>query len=112
MQPNARQLRFRYGEASASELQAVVDEVLTELREDPSEAADRARQAGLDPQQLAGSEVSVREEQQGLEPASTTILVTIVTAVGTHIATKLWDEILWPRLRRRLGAKAVGEKVD
>jgi hypothetical protein len=111
MQPTASELRFHYGQATAAELQAVVDEILAELRDPTSEAADRARRADLDPQALASSEISVREEQQGFEPISTTILVGIATGVGTHIATKFWDEVIWPRLRRDLGAKAVGDEV-
>jgi hypothetical protein len=112
MQPTVSELRFRYGQASAAELQAVVDEVLAELGNPTSEAADRARRAGLDPGDLTGAEVDVREEQQGLEPVSTTILVSIATGVGTHIATKLWDEVIWPRLRRRLGARPLGDQVQ
>jgi hypothetical protein len=97
MQPTVSKLRFRYGQASAAELQLVVDEVLAELGDQTSEAADRARRAGLDPEELTGAQVDIREEQQGLKPISTTILVSIATGVGTHIATKLWDDVIWPR---------------
>ena len=113
MQPTASsELRFRYGEATAAELQAVVDEVLAELRDETSEAAEQARQAGLAPDAIAATSVTVREEQQGLDPLATTILVGITVEVGSHVAKQLWDQILWPRLRRRLGAKAVGEQVQ
>ena len=112
MQPTAiSELRFRYGEASAAELQVVVDEVLAEMRDQTSEAAEQARRAGLDPDAIAAS-VSIREEQQGLDPLATTILVGIGVEVGSHVAKQLWDLVIWPRLRRRLGAKAVGEQVD
>jgi len=103
--------RFRYDQASAAELQAVVDEVLAELRDPTSEAVSQARLVDLNPQVLANSQVGIREEKQGFEPISTTILVSIVTGAGTHIATKFWDEVIWPRLRKSLGAKAVGDEV-
>jgi len=106
------ELRFRYGQASAGELQGIIDEVLTELYDDTSEAAEQARQAGLDPHELAGADVIVREEQQGLEPLSTTILVGITARLGSHMAQTLWDGVIFPRLRRRLGAKAVGDQEN
>jgi hypothetical protein len=112
VQPTTSELRFRYGEASAAELQAVVEEVLSELQDQTSEAAEQARQAGLDPVVLATADVSVREEQQGLDPLMTTILVEIVVQVGAHVVTQFWDDVIWPRLRRRLGAKAVGDEVQ
>lgn len=109
---STNELRFFYGEASGDELQAVVDEVLLELRDPGSEAAQQARQAGLDPHLLASADISVREEQQGLDPLLTTVLVGITVEVGSHVAKKFWDEVVWPRIRRRLGAKAVGDETE
>jgi hypothetical protein len=110
MQPTATsQLRFRHGDASAVELQAVVDEVLAELRDQASEAAEQAQRAGLDAEAVAAASINVREEQQGLDPLATTILVTIAPGLGSHMAIQLWDQVIWPRLRRRLGAKALRE---
>ena len=54
--------------------------------------------------------ISVEESGQGLEPVSATILITIAAKLTEHALSKLWDDILWPRLRRRFGANAVGEE--
>jgi len=112
MQSSAIELRFRYSQANAAEIQMVADEVLDELHDEDSEAARQARKAGLDPSILANADINVREQGQGVEPILTTILVSISAEVGAHIARRFWDEVLWPRLRRRFGANAVGEELD
>jgi hypothetical protein len=112
MQPETTsQLRFYYGEATATELQTVADEVLNELGTPTSEAAKQARQANLNPEILSSAKIEIIEEQQGAEPILTTVLVGITIQVGSDIAKRLWDEVIWPRLRRRLGARAVGDEV-
>lgn len=111
MQPTTSELRFRYGQASAAEIQVVVDEVLAELSDETSEAAEKARKAGLDPPLLASANVTVRERGHGVD-ALTMILVGISIRVGSHVARQFWDEVIWPRLRRRLGARAVGEEIN
>ena len=103
---------FRRGDATADELQEVVDELLAELEEPDSEAAQRARRLGLRPEELARATVRIREGAQGLEPVSTSILVGIAISAGGKVAESLWKDILWPRLRRRLGGTAVKEPVD
>jgi hypothetical protein len=106
------QLEFRRGDASATQLQSVVDEVLTELSSPDSEAARAARAAGLDVDDLAGTEVQVREGQQGVEPIATTIVVGIAVSIGSKVAESLWKDVLWPRIRRRLGWTAVKEQTS
>jgi hypothetical protein len=102
---------FRRGDASADQLQEVVDQVLAELKEPDSEAARAARAAGLERPDLAGAEVQVREGQQGAEPVLTTILVGIIISAGSKVAESLWKDVIWPRIRRRLGWTAVKEEV-
>lgn len=105
------ELRYQRGDASAAQLQEVIDEVLEQLAEPDSEAANAARTARLQPVELSGIRVEVREGGQGAEPVSTTIVVGIAVAAGKKIVETLWDEIIWPRLRRRLGARALGERA-
>jgi hypothetical protein len=102
---------FQRGDASADELQQVVDEVLAELSAPDSEARQAAQQAGIDAGELAGVEVSVREGQQGAEPVLTTILVGILVSAGSKVAESLWKDVIWPRIRKRLGWTAVKEEV-
>jgi hypothetical protein len=103
---------FRRGDASADKLQEVVDEVLAELSAPDSEAAQAARAAGLDGQELAQAKVEVTEGQQGVEPVLTTILVGIIVSAGSKVAESLWKDVIWPRIRRRLGWSAVKEEVE
>lgn len=109
MQRDQVELRFRRGQVSASEIQETVDQVLAELGEPDSEAAELAREAGLEPAELASASISVREEP-GFDPVTTAIIVGISINVGSHIAVKLWDNVIWPRLKRDRGGQAVGER--
>jgi N-acetylglucosamine kinase-like BadF-type ATPase len=103
-------LEFARDQKGATEIQRVVDDVLRELGDPNSEAAKRAKKADLERQQLASASVKVTESGQGVDPVSITILVTIAGGVGTHIATKLWDEVVWPHVKRELGGRAVGKR--
>jgi hypothetical protein len=104
------ELRYQRGDASADEIQEVVDEVLHELAVPGSEAADEALAAGFDPGRLAGARVTVSEGAQGAEPFLTAVLIGIVVSLGSKAAEAFWDEILWPRIRKRLGAAALRDK--
>ena len=102
---------FRRGDAGADELQQVVDEVLAELDEPDSETRRVAQEAGLADEDLAGVEVTVTEGQQGAEPVLTTILVGILVSAGSKVAESLWKDVIWPRIRRRLGWNAIKDEV-
>jgi hypothetical protein len=104
------QIRFERGQASAKDLQKVVDEVLTELRRPASESVRLAKQSRLDPSLLADAEVSVGEEGHAVDPVITPIVVGIVVAVSGHAANRFWDDVIWPRVKKRLGGLAVGKK--
>jgi len=103
--------RYERGDASADQLQGVVDDVLEQLTQPDSEAATAARAAGLEPAGHAAAAVEIREGAQGAEPVLTTIVVTIAVTAGSKVAETLWDEVLWPRLRRRLGVRALGTRT-
>jgi hypothetical protein len=104
------ELRFERGQASVREVQEVVDQVLAELRDPDSESAKLAREAGLDPEQLASAQVTVSEEGAKVDPVTATILITIAAPITVHIATKFWDDVIWKRLVPPHGGKAVGKK--
>jgi hypothetical protein len=103
------ELRFQRGDATADQIQDVVDEVLRELADPGSDAAREARAADLDPGQLAGAQVTVAESGQGLDPFTASILVGIVVSLASKAAESLWEDVLWPRIRKRLGATALKE---
>jgi hypothetical protein len=106
------QWRFERGDAGAEEIQTSVDEILAELADPVSEASVAARMAGVEPDDLGDVTVEVREGRQGAEPVLTAILVGIAVKAGSTVAETLWREVIWPRLRRRLGARALGERRD
>jgi hypothetical protein len=97
------QIEYQRGDAAADEIQAVVDEVLLQLANPAGDAAEAARQAGLDPQMLSDVRIDVREGQQGADPVLTPIIIGITVSAGSKIAETLWKDVIWPRLRRRLG---------
>lgn len=88
--------RFKRGSASAKELQAVVDETLADLGAES---------------ELKDVEVTVSEEGQGTDATGIAIVVGILTGGGTRVLTSIWDDVLWPRIKRRLGIDAVGEEL-
>lgn len=106
----ATPLRFERGDASVDDLQAVADEVVAELAKEDSEASQAARAAGLDPRELDQVSVVVEQERKGVEPITTTILIAIAIKAGSHAAGKLWDDVVEPRVKKRLGVGAVGRR--
>jgi hypothetical protein len=106
------ELEYVRGDVEDSdEVQSVADEVLAELSDSNSEASAVARAAGLDPRVISNVRVDVREGQQGAEPIATTIIVGILVSAGSEVAKTLWKEVLWPRIQRRLGSRALPEPV-
>jgi hypothetical protein len=104
--------RFERGDAGADEIQSSVDEILAQLTDTTSEASGAARAAGIELGGLEGVTIQVREGRHGAEPILTTILISIAAKAGSTVAETLWREVIWPRLRRRLGARALGGRQD
>ena len=100
--------RFERGDATATEIQDVAREVLAELREPGTEASAAAEATGLDPADLTEARADVTDGEHGAEPILTTIVVGIAVSAGSKVAESLWKDVLWPRIRRRLGARALG----
>jgi hypothetical protein len=111
MSDQSIELRFTRGSVDAATLESFLAEVLAEFGEHDSHDADWASEHGIDAQAVAESNARVREEAHGLEPISTTVLVTIGTGLGLKILESLWDDVLWPRLRRKFGADALGDRL-
>ncbi|HZN18720.1 MAG TPA: hypothetical protein VFB84_11180 [Micromonosporaceae bacterium] len=109
--PVTAEWRFARGDATAYEIQSVVDDLFAYLREPSSDQARAARRAGVEPAALAGATVRVREGEHGAEPLLTTILVGIAVSASSRVIESLWADVVWPYLRRRLGAAALGGRV-
>jgi hypothetical protein len=106
------QWRFTRGDAGADEIQSIVDEILDELADPASEATNAARATGIEPARLRDIRIEVREGAQGAEPVLTTILIGFALKAGSTVADTLWREVIWPRLRRRLGTGVLGDRRD
>lgn len=104
--------RFVRGSAPASRIEDVAREVLAELGDPASEASSAAQRAGLAQADLADARVEVTEAEHGADPFLTPIVIGIAVAAGSTVAETLWKDVLWPRIRRRLGADAIGEPAD
>lgn len=100
-------LRFGRGQAATDAVQAVIDEALTALADD-----EQARAAGVHPGDVAGMAISVSEDRQGADPTVVAIVVAVAGGLTKDAALRLWDNVLWPRIKRRLGAAAVGPRHD
>ena len=109
-EPASVELRYQRGDASADAIKTAVDEVLAELTDPSSEPARAARAAGMEPDQLANANVVVREGAQGAEPILTSIIIGITVSAGAKVAETFWNDVIWPRLRRHLGARALGDR--
>jgi hypothetical protein len=105
-------LRFARGDAGADKIQAAVDDIVAELKDPTSEAATVVTEAGLDLRDVADVKVDVREGAQGFEPILTPILIGITVSVGSKVAETLWKEVIWPRLRRRLGVGVLQKQLE
>ncbi|HET8657960.1 MAG TPA: hypothetical protein VFM55_03070 [Micromonosporaceae bacterium] len=110
--PTTVEWRFARGDATADEIQSVVDDLLAYLREPSSDQTRAARRTGAEPAALAGATVWVREGEQGAEPLLTTILVGIAVSASSRVIESFWADVFWPYLRRRLGSASLGGRVD
>jgi hypothetical protein len=106
-------LRFESGAVRLDQLQAAISDVLDQIADSTSELAAEAERAGIAPAELAGSDVQVTQERKGF--GAEAVLITIgISAAGSsvsHVVNKLWDELIWPRLKAKFGADALGKKI-
>lgn len=102
-------LEFDRG-AGAKKLQHALDEIVAELRTPGSEAAEAAQAVGVEEAELKDITLVASEKGQAMDPLTAAILITVVGNFASDRLDELWDEVIWPRLKFRLGAKAVGKK--
>jgi hypothetical protein len=91
-------ITFNRGQAGAHDLQPVVDQAL-------AEAHAQGEFTELE-------HVAVKEKGHGVEPVSTLIVVSALGGAAANVLNKVWDDVLWPRIKARLGVDAVGSKRD
>jgi hypothetical protein len=105
--PTTVELIFERGDASAEEIADAVADILADSDQADGDLAKRAAEAGLDPAQLPELRITVREGAQGLEPILTSIIIGIAARAGSSVAEAFWTKVIWPQVRRRLGARSL-----
>jgi hypothetical protein len=101
------ELRFRSGAASIRDLQEELAAALTELADPASDMARTASELGIASHEFARSGGSVDQAGKGFGDA--VIVVAIFAPAANHALRNVWDELIWPRLKSRLGADALGD---
>lgn len=100
-------LHFRGGAADLDDLRTEISSALRELADPTTSLAHQASAAGFNPAEFADAEASVTEDAKGF--GEVLILVTIAAPAVTHALNKVWDDLIWPRIKSRLGGDALGE---
>lgn len=100
-------------QVSLEEFSGELDKLWSQLREPDSDIRDRAIQAGISPSDLEEitkrkreDAISVKTEGMGIDPLTTALLI----AAGTTIAKDLWDQVLLPLIKQKLGVNAIKKK--
>jgi hypothetical protein len=100
-------LYFRGRAADLDDLQAEISSALEELADPASGFAGQASADGFDSSEFARAEVSVMDDAKGF--GDVVVLVAIFAPAATHALNKVWDDLIWPRVKSRLGGDALGE---
>jgi hypothetical protein len=101
-------LRFASGAADVYDLKSEISAILAELGDPATEVARSASAFGLDISEFRAAQVDVSKEAKGFGDIALLILITAPAA--THVLNKAWDDIIWPRIKARLGADALGRR--
>lgn len=99
-------LRYELGTASVYELETEIGEAIRELADSHSDLASAAAAHGIAPDAFAGASASVDQEGKGF--AEVVVLIAIFAPAANHALRTLWDELVLPRVKSRLGVDAVG----
>jgi hypothetical protein len=87
-----------------AQLRAAIDEILTHGDEPGTEsvatfASWRAQETKID----------IRVAGEGFDPTTVAVVVAFAPAAN-HMVMSLWDDVILPRLRRKLGDDALGKE--
>ncbi|MFJ7093836.1 hypothetical protein ACIQWL_26855 [Streptomyces mirabilis] len=100
------------GGKSASQVEKMVREVLSEIDADP-DLQQEIREQGIDPSDLGPDVVDdVRQVQSGTDPATLSLIITIVCSVAGPPVRDVWRHVLLPRILDRWGKDVIGDEED
>jgi hypothetical protein len=103
-------LRFVGGAGEPEEIEAEIMSIFRDLTDPTSEVAESASAAELELPEMRGAQAKVTKEAKGFGPV--VILIAISVPAATHIVNQLWDDVIWPRIKKKLGADTLGRRED
>lgn len=103
-------LRFVGGAVDTEDLEAEISLILKDLSNPVSDVAKSARAVGLDPSDMRGARARVEKETKGFDPVL--IVVAVSVPAASHIVNQFWDDVIWPHLKKRLGADSLGKREE
>jgi hypothetical protein len=103
-------LQYRPGAATIDDLQAEISSALRELGDPDSDLSRSASDLGITSDEFTRAEASVNQEGKGF--GDVLIVVAIFAPAVNHALRSVWDDLIWPRVKSRLGADAIGDEVE
>jgi hypothetical protein len=103
-------IRFQSGASNVNDLKAELASALEELADPGSDLARLASGIGIAAREFADARGSVDQEGKGF--GDVVVIIAIFAPAANHALRNVWDEVIWPRLKSRLGADAVGEELE
>jgi hypothetical protein len=100
---------YKAGRRTVEQIRAEVDAFFARLGSDP-DLSERVERAGLDLKQVEQQRGEVRLSQEG--EGIDLIVTPIVVAVGAHVGKSIWDDLLLPWIKHRLGQDALGSETE
>lgn len=104
--PSETEFRFWRGSSGAADLESAITAIVSDIKN------ERASDLVATPEIPEDFQVTVREESSGFEPVTTTIVLSFLGGAAGAAGKRMFDEVIWPRLRKRLGANALGGPAD
>jgi hypothetical protein len=106
--PDVVEIVYQGGTCSLRDVEAEVDALFAEAARDPGVLP------GVVPDQLAAARdgLRLRVDGAGIEAGVVPVVVVIgsLAPAANHVLISLWDEVILPRIKRRLGGDALGDE--
>ena len=104
-------LTLRFGSAGVNldDLESAVSSLFAELRDPGTEIAQAAAAIGMAAEEFAEAGGSVDQEGKGF--GDVIVIVALFAPTLNHSLRTVWDDLLLPRIKRRLGADALRDEV-
>jgi hypothetical protein len=104
-------LRCRPGALRNDELVHEISTILQELSTPHTNLSDTAAELGVLPGEFSGAEALINQPSQGFDP-DVAILITVTAPSINHVLKSVWDQIILPAIKSRLGPDAIGKEIE